>query len=114
MMNPIVPQKLMNPNYEINNKLKRRSKKDKIGRNFVCGCQKKYLSYPALYTHIKTKHNGIQPEGTKDLNTNQKTKRGRPKKVDFFNSEINQTHNIIQSVREQNIFKSNQDNENVE
>ena len=35
------------------NKTKRRSKKDKNDRNFVCGCGKKYLSYPALYTHIK-------------------------------------------------------------
>lgn len=61
-------------------KLRRRSKKDKIGRNHVCGCGKKYLSYPALYTHIKTKHNGLAPEGTKAI-TNSKTKRGRPKKV---------------------------------
>lgn len=61
-------------------KLRRRSKKDKVGRNFVCGCGKKYLSYPALYTHIKTKHDGVQPVGTKQFN-NSKTKRGRPKKV---------------------------------
>ena len=31
----------------------KRSKKDKSGRDFACGCGKKYLSYPALYTHIK-------------------------------------------------------------
>jgi hypothetical protein len=30
----------------------------------MCGCGKRYLSYPALYTHIKTKHEGRQPEGT--------------------------------------------------
>ena len=24
--------------------------------NFICKCGKSYLSYPALYTHIKTKH----------------------------------------------------------
>jgi len=34
-------------------KLTRRSKKDKTGRNHFCGCGKEYLSYPALYTHIK-------------------------------------------------------------
>jgi len=32
-------------------------------RNFHCGCGKSYLSYPALYTHVKTKHNGIFPNG---------------------------------------------------
>jgi len=37
----------------IKNKSKRRSKNDDQGRDFVCGCGKKYLSYPALYTHIK-------------------------------------------------------------
>lgn len=36
---------------------KRRSKNDNVGRTFVCGCGKSYLSYPALYTHIKQKHN---------------------------------------------------------
>ena len=39
----------------------RRSRKDDQGRDYICGCGKKYLSYPALYTHIKTKHNGHQP-----------------------------------------------------
>lgn len=61
-------------------KNRRRSKKDKVGRNFTCGCGKEYLSYPALYTHIKTKHAGTQPEGTKSHQTST-SKRGRPKKV---------------------------------
>lgn len=43
---------------------RRRSKKDKNGRIYHCGCGKKYLSYPALYTHIKNKHGGTHPEGT--------------------------------------------------
>ena len=30
-------------------------------RNFVCKCGKTYLSYPALYTHIKNKHQGKAP-----------------------------------------------------
>jgi hypothetical protein len=63
-------------------KQKRRSKNDCQGRDYVCGCNKTYLSYPALYTHIKTKHNGKTPEGT---NANQITNggkgRGRPRKV---------------------------------
>lgn len=47
----------------------RRSRKDDQGRDYVCGCGKKYLSYPALYTHIKTKHEGHQPEGTQKTGT---------------------------------------------
>jgi hypothetical protein len=39
---------------------KRRSKKDSNGREFVCSCGKTYLSYPALYTHMKTKHEGVK------------------------------------------------------
>jgi hypothetical protein len=27
-------------------------------RNYSCGCGKTYLSYPALYLHLKLKHNG--------------------------------------------------------
>lgn len=36
----------------------RRTRKDGEGRDFACPCGKSYLSYPALYTHIKTKHGG--------------------------------------------------------
>lgn len=36
----------------------RRGKTQEAERNYVCGCQKSYLSYPALYTHVKNKHNG--------------------------------------------------------
>ena len=37
----------------------RKTRKDKEGRKFICGaCKLGYLSYPALYTHIKTKHKG--------------------------------------------------------
>ena len=52
---------------------KRRSKRDLVGRNFTCErCNKSYLSYPALYTHVKTKH------VTDPLPS--KSTRGRPKK----------------------------------
>jgi hypothetical protein len=43
---------------------RRKSKNDNNVRNFICGCKKDYLSYPALYTHIKNKHEGIAPPGT--------------------------------------------------
>ena len=54
-------------------KNRRRSKNDNEGRTYKCDtCGKAYLSYPALYTHIKTKH---------DLSGNKGNKgRGRPKK----------------------------------
>jgi len=52
---------------------KRRSKNDNDGRSYICqSCQKSYLSYPALYTHIKTKHNTAGQASSRG--------RGRPKK----------------------------------
>jgi hypothetical protein len=33
-------------------------------RNYECGCGKSYLSYPALYLHLKIKHDGKHAEGT--------------------------------------------------
>jgi len=32
---------------------KRRARTDPNNRDFICPCGKSYLSYPALYTHIK-------------------------------------------------------------
>lgn len=62
-------------------KNKRRSKNDNQGRNFRCGCGKSYLSYPALYTHIKTKHQGKTPEGTNTAQFQTGRGRGRPRKL---------------------------------
>ena len=28
------------------------------GRDYICACGKNYLSYAALFTHIKQKHDG--------------------------------------------------------
>ena len=51
---------------------KRRSKTEIEGRTFECKlCNKRYLSYPALYTHCKQKHNTNNSSGRG---------RGRPKK----------------------------------
>ena len=38
--------------------------KKKSEKNFYCGCKKSYFSYPALYTHVKNKHQGIFPIGS--------------------------------------------------
>ena len=60
----------------------RRSRKDEEGRDYQCGCGKRYLSYPALYTHIKTKHDGKQPEGTLKTGTTMIAKRTKIKLSD--------------------------------
>ena len=50
----------------------RRTKNDTAGRTYKCKiCGKSYLSYPALYTHSKQKHN--------TCSTSERG-RGRPKK----------------------------------
>lgn len=40
---------------------RRRTRSDDKDRNYKCSCGRSYLSYPALYTHIKTKHDGKVP-----------------------------------------------------
>ena len=58
-------------------------------RSFACGgCSKTYKSYPALYLHIKRKHNGIKPPNTvtmKSLDSPNEApvQTGRPHKVIF-------------------------------
>lgn len=34
----------------------RRPRNDPESRDFTCNCGKKYLSYAAVYTHVKQKH----------------------------------------------------------
>ena len=51
-----------------------------MGRNFKCSfCAKTYLSYPALYTHLKNKH-AKGPDGNPVAALNAGRGRGRPKK----------------------------------
>lgn len=45
-------------------KKKRRPRSAAGDRNYMCGCGKAYLSYPALYTHVKNKHDGVFPIGS--------------------------------------------------
>jgi hypothetical protein len=61
-------------------KQQRRKRKDPESRDFKCSCGKSYLSYAAVYTHVKNKHGGdkeyedaiVKPE-------KEKLKRGRPR-----------------------------------
>lgn len=49
-------------------KKKRRKKDSSDKRSYKCNyCQKNYLSYPALYTHKRNKHNIIPITGKQDL-----------------------------------------------
>ena len=64
-------------------KAKRRTKNDNCDRSYKCGCGKDYLSYPALYTHIKQKHGGAQPNGTDSPTIRGLRGRGRPRKQNF-------------------------------
>jgi hypothetical protein len=59
---------------------KRRSKNDNAGRDFKCKyCDKTYLSYPALYTHMKQKHSK-GPDGELRNPPTSGRGRGRPRK----------------------------------
>ena len=49
---------------DFNEKKKRRPRSSVGERNYFCGCGKSYLSYPALYTHVKNKHDGTFPIGS--------------------------------------------------
>ena len=65
--------------------LKRRSKKEVEGRNYICRmCNKSYLSYPALYTHYKQKHNTNNSSGRG---------RGRPKKLSLESNQDKNSYN---------------------
>lgn len=93
----------MNVSYQIENessdeerrKNRRRSKNDNDGRTYKCDiCGKAYLSYPALYTHVKTKH---------DLQGNKANKgRGRPKKE---NGNISNTSRLLYNPLSFDYFK---------
>ena len=88
-------------------KQKRRSKNECYGRDYKCGCGKEYLSYPALYTHIKTKHDGKTPEGTNANQIQNGKGRGRPRKNFLMNEDA-----IIRRKRENNRkYNENQSNE---
>ena len=62
-------------NNEEHKKRKRATKKESDIRNFKCTqCDKSYLSYPALYTHCKQKHNTNNHSGRKPRKTKKRAK----------------------------------------
>ena len=96
-------QSSSNPPKQPGTKQKRRSKNDCIGRDYVCGCGKTYLSYPALYTHIKTKHNGKTPEGTNANQVQSGRGRGRPRKNLLLSEEL-MARRTRESNRKENVL----------
>ena len=49
---------------EARGKARRRRAEGGSQSPFHCGCSKSYQSYPALYTHVKNKHDGVFPLGS--------------------------------------------------
>jgi len=69
-------------------KIKKKKRVNAQGEHlYICGgCHRAYKSYPALYLHIKRKHNGIRPVNTKTTKpsielSKEVTHTGRPQKV---------------------------------
>lgn len=56
-------------------------------RDYICGCSKAYLSYAAIYTHVRNKHGGIFPRGTVMRNRNS-YKSGKPYERDCSDKAI--------------------------
>ncbi len=71
---------------------KRRIRTDKQNRDYKCPCGKSYLSYPALYTHLKQKHGDEMEDYFKRIEKPQTTtlERGRPKAVDKVKTTVSQ------------------------
>ena len=73
-------------------------KESKDSMTFMCGgCPKRYKSYPALYLHIKRKHQGVRPPNTKIAKPSQPTfvanaQTGRPSKVESSLCTLLKTH----------------------
>ena len=103
------PDRLGDDDDEFNKaRSKRRSKNDNVGRTYSCGCNKSYLSYPALYTHIKQKHNGVAPEGTNNAQFHTGRGRGRPRKEKPHNdgADMIQTEHLENFNEKANINQS--------
>eukprot|EP01017_Pseudomicrothorax_dubius_P037157 TRINITY_DN5410_c0_g2_i2.p1 TRINITY_DN5410_c0_g2~~TRINITY_DN5410_c0_g2_i2.p1 ORF type:complete len:270 (-),score=16.32 TRINITY_DN5410_c0_g2_i2:109-918(-) len=67
-----------------------------VERAYECGCGRKYLSYPSLYMHIKVKHEGRRPRGTRRPSQRPRIRNsGRPST--FWNSS--QSFSLIEDAR---------------
>jgi hypothetical protein len=108
---PVMPKKIR----------KRTTKKESDIRNYKCTyCEKSYLSYPALYTHCKQKHNTNNHSGRgrgrpkkEQLGENIEKNKFDPLTSDYFLKEDRSGSTKIESIKEcaRNAFKYLYDNE---
>jgi hypothetical protein len=87
-------------------KIKKKPRNTKVGeRNYICGgCQRAYKSYPALYLHIKRKHNGVRPINTRTSKpispiTRDKIHTGRPQKPSHDVDCIPETQTYLENAQ---------------
>jgi len=87
-------------------KITKEPKKDsKDSMTFMCGgCPKRYKSYPALYLHIKRKHQGVRPPNTKIAKPTQPTfvanaQTGRPSKPLHNVDDLSQTELALEETQ---------------
>merc|ERR1711976_807857 len=86
------------------NKIKRKPRRAKGTRNFGCCCGKAYLSYPALYTHVKNKHDGEFPIGSNSKrilpnNTIDNFNEYFVKDIKYYNKDLNIMLNKIDNSK---------------
>jgi hypothetical protein len=96
----------MNSLQEPSIKIKKKTRNTKTGeRSYICGgCQRAYKSYPALYLHIKRKHNGVRPPNTKASKpvgpvSSEKTHTGRPQKPSHDVDDISQRDVYLEDIQ---------------
>ncbi|CAD8044460.1 unnamed protein product [Paramecium primaurelia] len=84
-------------------RIRRCTKHDETPRPYKCGCGRGYYSYPALYTHLKIKHEGQPPTGTQIPSDKHYGSRGRPREKNFnFEEESKHQVFIDEDKREDN------------
>lgn len=66
---------------------KRKTRYDLDNRDYICPCGKSYLSYPALFTHIKQKHNGRAPGKIIKPEPQGNSRRGRPRTKEVYDED---------------------------
>ena len=79
------------------NYTKKRSRNSVGERNNFCGCGKHYLSYPALYTHVRNKHDGKFPDGSMIKKEIQQKTDGQLIKLESVKNDVAE---FIKKIRE--------------
>ena len=67
----------------------------------------RYLSYPALYTHIKQKHGGQDPPGTQSDQKRSSRGRGRPRKIYIAEDIKSQQERELEADQQRKLERDN-------